>query len=334
MRTVSAIVACVVLSISGPAAGTRLTSSDNFIVMAPDQPLAEEIRDTAEQLRKEIALAWLGAELPAGKGRTIVTVNVVDEADRALTWLIDHPQRTMHSTWLTCPREAATGPLLAHEITHVVLATRFGSPSATAWSRSGPATGPGRISPECSAPRRLPLTTDGPTPSRPASPSAWLPGAAGRDSCNSRSKARSTAGTRPSSDTMASRLPASSKPSGRSGLSETVRRHGPRTRTEHGRRRRICHDRGRGPGPPRHGEPALPTASRARVSAATGSDAAVEHPFHIAGADRSHRRGPQYPQPHPVRESRRRPDLPGRLPAASQDDRGDRRAGGTGRGGK
>jgi len=136
MRTVSAIVACVVLSISGPAAGTRLTSSDNFIVMAPDQPLAEEIRDTAEQLRKEIALAWLGAELPAGKGRTIVTVNVVDEADRALTWLIDHPQRTMHSTWLTCPREAATGPLLAHEITHVVLATRFEG-RVPAWADEG-----------------------------------------------------------------------------------------------------------------------------------------------------------------------------------------------------
>ena len=107
--------------------------------MAADQPLADEIRDAAEGLRKQIALEWLGAELPPGKGRTVISIHVDDSANRGLTWLIDHPKRKMHSTWLTTSREGATGPLLAHEIVHVVLGTYYPG-RLPAWADEGAAS--------------------------------------------------------------------------------------------------------------------------------------------------------------------------------------------------
>ena len=136
MRTICLALACLVLSSPSAAQGAGLAYSDNFIVMAPDQPLADEVRDAAEGLRKQIALEWLGAELPPGKGRTVISVNIVEAANRGLTWLIDHPKRKMHSTWLTTSREGATGPLLAHEIVHVVLGTYFPG-GLPAWANEG-----------------------------------------------------------------------------------------------------------------------------------------------------------------------------------------------------
>ena len=40
----------------------------------------------AEQYRREIALAWLGEELPPTSGPTIINVRFEDEANRGLTW--------------------------------------------------------------------------------------------------------------------------------------------------------------------------------------------------------------------------------------------------------
>ena len=98
---------------------------DNFIVYAPDQPLADQVLAKAETYRQELAKELLGKELPARAGRTIITVDVSTTKDSGFTWPIDHPDRRFHNTWLTTSRERAVGSTLRHEICHVVLNTQF-----------------------------------------------------------------------------------------------------------------------------------------------------------------------------------------------------------------
>lgn len=110
-------------TLSVEAAG--LARSENFIVMAPDQTLANEVLAAAEACRQEVATQWLGAPLPPSIGAAIIHVEVSDAEDSGMTWAIDHPDRKYHKVWLETSRERAVGATLKHEITHVVLATRF-----------------------------------------------------------------------------------------------------------------------------------------------------------------------------------------------------------------
>jgi hypothetical protein len=105
--------------------GAGMAHDENFIVMAPNQTLAEELLARANQFRREVAVEWLGRELPPSVGRTIINVELSEVTDRGFTWPVDSPARKFHKMWLTTSRDRALGSTLRHEITHVVLATRF-----------------------------------------------------------------------------------------------------------------------------------------------------------------------------------------------------------------
>ncbi len=119
-----------------PARQERLTQrldvgiagGKNFTVVAPrGDHLADKVLSRAEELRRDIALEWLGKELPEGQGLTHITVELAKDKDEGLTWLCG-PGRAVrgdHRMWLTTSRERAVGSTLEHEITHVVLAIRF-----------------------------------------------------------------------------------------------------------------------------------------------------------------------------------------------------------------
>ncbi len=119
--------------------------SDNFTVLTPKQATAqaadqyaEDVLQTAELMRSEIARRWLGQELPSRQGPTIVTVSFEADSDRGLTWAIDDPRRRYHSLFLATSPELALGSTLAHEMVHVVLATRFPHPKRLpAWLEEG-----------------------------------------------------------------------------------------------------------------------------------------------------------------------------------------------------
>lgn len=110
-----------------PGARAEIVSTENFIVVAPDALIAAEVLKEAEFFRKRIALAYLGEELPAGAGRTVISVELSDTEDRASFWPVDHSRRTHHRLWLTTSRQTAAGSKLAHEITHLVLEVRYGN---------------------------------------------------------------------------------------------------------------------------------------------------------------------------------------------------------------
>lgn len=108
-----------------PARAAGFARNADFIVFADDQPLAEAVIAKASQYRKELALRWLGEELPPAVGRTVINVTISDREDRGLIWPADGPGRQVHNIWLTTSRQRALGSTLKHEIAHAVLATRY-----------------------------------------------------------------------------------------------------------------------------------------------------------------------------------------------------------------
>src|SRR5207249_7817833 len=125
--------------------GAGFVHSPSFIVCTPAIPsqeaadvFAQTVLDKAEALRKQIAVEWLGEELPPSIGQVLLNVSYANEPDRGLTWAKDHPDRKFHALLIvTAPGEMPAG-LLAHEITHCVLATRYPHPHRLpAWLEEG-----------------------------------------------------------------------------------------------------------------------------------------------------------------------------------------------------
>jgi hypothetical protein len=124
--------------------GVGIATSDNFIVVAPEQAQAERILKQAESHRHRIAERWLGKRLLPGNGKTIVHVESSDAApgqeghgrDDGTFWAIDHPLRTHHRLWLTHTDDASLDHVLAHEITHLVLTIEHGN-RIPAWAGEG-----------------------------------------------------------------------------------------------------------------------------------------------------------------------------------------------------
>jgi hypothetical protein len=119
--------------------------SDNFTVFTPSWPSREdtqayaaEVLKNAEAWRKEIARQWLGEELPPSLGKTTVNVSFSDKRDAGRTWAVDDARRRYHTLYLATTPDRAIGSTLAHEIVHVVLATRFPHPNRLpAWIEEG-----------------------------------------------------------------------------------------------------------------------------------------------------------------------------------------------------
>jgi hypothetical protein len=102
-----------------------MTSSDNFVVVAPTQELARAVLERAEKLRDEIAMEWLGQRIPPSVGTAIINVKIDPSEESGRTWPGADLRRPTYIVWLTTSQGGVTGALLAHEMTHVVLSTRF-----------------------------------------------------------------------------------------------------------------------------------------------------------------------------------------------------------------
>lgn len=131
-----AITWCMLLThFTGPTFAAGFAHNENFTVFTPAEPsqeegqaLAQKVLLAAEQYRREIALNVLQEELPPSVGRTIINISFSEGKDSGLTWAMDHADRRYHNVYLTTSPQLALGNTLAHEIVHVVLATRFSHP--------------------------------------------------------------------------------------------------------------------------------------------------------------------------------------------------------------
>jgi hypothetical protein len=125
--------------------GAGLSKSENFLVVtqrlgtdSQTQEFADRVLERAERYRTQIAQDWLNEELPPSVGRAIINVSFSDRHDRGRTWAIDSTAREYHNIYLETTTELAASTTLAHEITHVILATRFPHPQRLpAWIEEG-----------------------------------------------------------------------------------------------------------------------------------------------------------------------------------------------------
>lgn len=144
MKAHSLIVSFVLMSAS-QLHGAGFVFNENFTVFTEEssspeaaQAFAQDVLNKAEKYRRDIALRWLGEQLPPSVGQTTINVSFATTRDDGLTWAKDSPQRKHHTVYLSTSPERALGSTLAHEMTHVVLATRFPHPNQLpAWIEEG-----------------------------------------------------------------------------------------------------------------------------------------------------------------------------------------------------
>ena len=135
-RALGGIALVILQWITMPAQATAVAvaSSANFTVVAPTQRLADMAVGQADAFREELAREWLGGDLPPSFRPAAIHISIDPGRSFARTLLDDDGGQ--HAVWLAGSKEAVLGHLLKHEITHVVLAARFGD-QMPVWANEG-----------------------------------------------------------------------------------------------------------------------------------------------------------------------------------------------------
>jgi len=120
------------------AAGYRTT---NFVVNAPTPQLAQEIGQAAEQYRKELAIEWLGKEMPPWTRRCPITAQVSPQlgAGGATSFYFDRGEVFGWKMNIQGSRVRILDSVLPHEVTHTIFASHFRQPLPR-WADEGACT--------------------------------------------------------------------------------------------------------------------------------------------------------------------------------------------------
>ena len=135
---VMAISICFSCAIKLEAAGYQTA---NFVFRnVPNDDLARQFGETAEQLRKELAILWLGHELPRWSSPCPVFVKVGNfSAGGETSMQFDKGEVFDWDMQIQGSAESILTAVLPHEITHMILASHFRQPSPR-WFDEGAAT--------------------------------------------------------------------------------------------------------------------------------------------------------------------------------------------------
>jgi hypothetical protein len=118
------------------AAGYR---TQYFIVTASSPEYAKEVAEAAERFRKELAIEWLGRELPPWRDSCPIEVINDSGAGGVTQFYFDRGQPYGWSMRIQGTRERVLDSVLPHEVTHMVFATHFGRPLPR-WADEGACT--------------------------------------------------------------------------------------------------------------------------------------------------------------------------------------------------
>lgn len=124
------VFAWAVAAVATPGQSAELSgirSSKNFVLSAPSKELTRAGLAQAEYFRKQIALEWLGHELPPGESFADITISLASEGeeDSGRLWLANRDSGRPHMMWLTGSRKDVLGGGMVHEVAHVVMAAQF-----------------------------------------------------------------------------------------------------------------------------------------------------------------------------------------------------------------
>ncbi|MBL9162698.1 MAG: hypothetical protein JNL18_08210 [Planctomycetaceae bacterium] len=113
----------------------------NFTVDAPTPQLAKEIGDSAEQWRRELAIEWLGKELPRWSQPCPIKALVAPTlgAGGATSFVFNAGEVYDWRMNIQGSRERVLDSVLPHEITHTIFATHFRQPLPR-WADEGACT--------------------------------------------------------------------------------------------------------------------------------------------------------------------------------------------------
>jgi hypothetical protein len=116
----------------------------NFVVTAPDQQLAADIGSAAEQYRRELAVQWLGKEIPPWPHPCVITATIKPQAfgETSFAFALGAGSRSQPFDFvmkINGSRERLLDSVLPHEISHTIFATHFGQPLPR-WADEGACT--------------------------------------------------------------------------------------------------------------------------------------------------------------------------------------------------
>jgi len=113
----------------------------NFVVEAPTPQLAQEIGKAAETFRRDLAIEWLGKEMPNWGQPCPLTAQVADHlgAGGATSFVFDHGEVFGWRMTIQGSRVRILDSVLPHEVTHTIFATHFRQPLPR-WADEGACT--------------------------------------------------------------------------------------------------------------------------------------------------------------------------------------------------
>lgn len=140
-RFYSALLALVAVLSCGAGRPYYSVRSQFFIVSAPTPQLAEEICQAAETFRRDLAIEWLGRELPPWREPCPIQANVSPQlgAGGVTSFMFDRGTPFGWTMEVQGTRERVLDSVLPHEITHTIFATHFGRPLPR-WADEGACT--------------------------------------------------------------------------------------------------------------------------------------------------------------------------------------------------
>ena len=115
--------------------------TENFIVTAPSPDLARDVAETAESMRRDLAIEWLGSEIAPWQDKCPITVNVGSHlgAGGATSFMFENGRPFGWTMSIQGSRERILDSVLPHEVTHTIFATHFGRPLPR-WADEGACT--------------------------------------------------------------------------------------------------------------------------------------------------------------------------------------------------
>jgi len=113
----------------------------NFVVSAPTAALAKEIGDQAELCRRDLALEWIGKELPPWSQPCPIHAQVAPRlgAGGATSFVFDRGEVFNWKMNIQGSRERILDSVLPHEVTHTIFASHFRKPLPR-WADEGACT--------------------------------------------------------------------------------------------------------------------------------------------------------------------------------------------------
>src|SRR5689334_16204809 len=115
--------------------------SKNFIVSAPTPAMAQQIGQAAEKYRRELAIEWLGKEMPTWGQPCPISAQVSPHlgAGGATSFRFDNGEVYDWEMTIQGSFERILDSVLPHEVTHTVFATHFRRPLPR-WADEGACT--------------------------------------------------------------------------------------------------------------------------------------------------------------------------------------------------